>query len=128
MSWWTLHQLIVALSYWFMVWPAWHVHKWTGRYGVLTFLATLAIVIIGGNVRLHLWFTARTYPAELASQLAKVAPPRARGGRGIRTRHDRDRSRHRRRVYRLERPVRVVRPGRRARISGDRTGDRPRGV
>ena len=48
-----------------MVWPAWHVHKWTGRYGVLTFLATLAIVIVGGNVRLHLWFTARTYPAEL---------------------------------------------------------------
>ena len=38
------HQLIVALGYWFMVWPAWNVHKWTGRYGVLTFLATLAIV------------------------------------------------------------------------------------
>jgi len=71
-SWWTTHQLAVALSYWFMVWPAWHVHRWTGRYGVLTFLATLAIVTVGGNVRLHLWFTARTYPAELASQLANV--------------------------------------------------------
>jgi len=71
-SWWTTHQLIVALSYWMMVWPAWHVHQWTGRYGVLTFLATLAIVTVGGNVRLHLWFTARTYPAELASQLANV--------------------------------------------------------
>ena len=71
-SWWSTHQLIVALGYWFMVWPAWHVHKWTGRYGVLTFLATLAIVIVGGNVRLHLWFTARTYPAELASQLANI--------------------------------------------------------
>ena len=56
-----------------MVWPAWHVHKWTGRYGVLTFLATLAIVIVGGNVRLHLWFTARTYPAELAPQLANIS-------------------------------------------------------
>jgi serine/threonine protein kinase len=72
MSWWTTHQLIVALAYWFMVWPAWHVHKWTGRYGVLTFLATLAIVIVGGNVRLHLWFTARTYPGELPSQLANI--------------------------------------------------------
>jgi len=72
MNWWTMHQLIVALSYWFMVWPAWHVHKWTGSYGVLTFLATLAIVIVGGNVRLHLWFTARTYPAELPSQLARI--------------------------------------------------------
>jgi hypothetical protein len=72
MGWWTTHQLIVALAYWFMVWPAWHVHKWTGRWGVLTFLATLAIVVVGGNVRLHLWFTARTYPKELASQLANI--------------------------------------------------------
>ena len=55
-----------------MVWPTWQVHKWTGRYGVLTFLATLAIVIVGGNVRLHLWFTARTYPSELASQLVSI--------------------------------------------------------
>ena len=72
MSWWMMHQLIVALAYWFMVWPAWHVHKWTGRYGVLTFLATLAIVIVGGNVRLHLWFTARTYRSQLPAQLANI--------------------------------------------------------
>ena len=72
LDWWAMHQLVVALGYWFMVWPAWHVHRWTGRYGVLTFLATLAIVTVGGNVRLHLWFTARTYPAELAPQLAKI--------------------------------------------------------
>ena len=72
LSWWTTHQLIVALGYWFMVWPAWIVHKWIGQYGVLIFLATLAIVVIGGNVRLHLWFTARTYPDELGSQLANI--------------------------------------------------------
>ena len=73
LGWWATHQLIVALAYWFMVWPAWHVHKWTGRYGVLTFLATLAIVTIGANTRLHLWFTARTYPGELAAQLANIS-------------------------------------------------------
>jgi serine/threonine protein kinase len=71
-NWWITHQLIVALAYWFMVWPAWQVHKWTGRYGVLAFLATLAIVVVGGNVRLHLWFTARTYPNELISQLGNI--------------------------------------------------------
>ncbi|HUQ88879.1 MAG TPA: serine/threonine-protein kinase [Vicinamibacterales bacterium] len=71
-NWWMTHQLIVALAYWFMVWPAWQVHKWTGRYGVLTFLATLAIVVVGANVRLHLWFTARTYPGELPSQVANI--------------------------------------------------------
>jgi hypothetical protein len=56
-----------------MVYPAWAVHKWTGRYGVLTFLATLAIVIVGGNVRLHLWFTSRAYPAQLRVQLANIS-------------------------------------------------------
>ena len=71
-GWWQTHQLIVALGYWFMVYPAWAVHKWTGRYGVLAFLATLAIVIVGGNVRLHLWFTARTYPEQLRAHLASI--------------------------------------------------------
>ena len=72
-SWWETHQLIVAVSYWLMAWPAWHVHKWTGRWGVLTFLATLAAIIVGGNLRLHLWFTSRTYPSELRAQRAHVS-------------------------------------------------------
>ena len=55
-----------------MVWPTWHVHGWTGRYGVLTFLVALAVVVVGANVRLHLWFTARTYPAELPSQIGRT--------------------------------------------------------
>jgi tRNA A-37 threonylcarbamoyl transferase component Bud32 len=71
-DWWATHQLVVALGYWFMVYPTWLVHKWIAGYGVLSFLATLAIVIVGGNVRLHLWFTARTYPAELAAQRANI--------------------------------------------------------
>jgi serine/threonine protein kinase len=66
-NWWVTHQLIVFSAYWSMVWPAWHVHRWTGRYGVITFLATLVAVIVGANLRLHLWFTARTYPNELPS-------------------------------------------------------------
>jgi tRNA A-37 threonylcarbamoyl transferase component Bud32 len=72
LGWWRMHQLIVALAYWSMVYPAWAVHKWTGRYGVLTFLATLAIVVVGANTRLHLWFTARTYPGQLRAQLASI--------------------------------------------------------
>jgi serine/threonine protein kinase len=72
-SWWSRHQLIVALAYWFMVWPAWHVHKWTGSYGVYVFLATLTVVVLGANTRLHLWFTSRAYPSELAKQRADVA-------------------------------------------------------
>jgi tRNA A-37 threonylcarbamoyl transferase component Bud32 len=71
--WWERHQVIVALSYWLMIWPMWHVHTWLGPYGALIFFATLAAVIIGGNLRLHLWFTSRTYPAELAEQRANVS-------------------------------------------------------
>jgi serine/threonine protein kinase len=71
--WWERHQLIVALCYWGMVWPAWHVHRWTGPYGVLLFFATLGVVIVGANIRLHLWFTSRTYPSELIEQRANVA-------------------------------------------------------
>ena len=72
-DWWERHQLIVSLSYWLMVWPAWHVREWIGTYGSLVFLATLAVVIVGGNIRLHLWFTSRTYPSELSEQRANVA-------------------------------------------------------
>jgi tRNA A-37 threonylcarbamoyl transferase component Bud32 len=72
-GWWQTHQLVVALAYWLMAWPAWHVHKWTGRYGVLAFLATLATIIVAGNLRLHMWFTSRTFPGELAAHRANVA-------------------------------------------------------
>jgi tRNA A-37 threonylcarbamoyl transferase component Bud32 len=72
-SWWETHQLIVALSYWAMAWPAWQVHRWTGRFGVLLFFGTLVIIIVGANIRLNLWFTSRTYPSELNEQRANVA-------------------------------------------------------
>jgi serine/threonine protein kinase len=72
-NWWERHQLIVALSYWLMVWPTWRVREWIGTYGSLVFLATLAVVIVAGNIRLHLWFTSRTYPSELGEQRANVA-------------------------------------------------------
>ncbi len=72
-NWWERHQVIVALSYWLMIWPMWHVHRWIGPYGALVFLGTLAAVIVGGNIRLHLWFTSRTYPSELAEQRANVS-------------------------------------------------------
>ena len=72
LSWWSRHQMIVAIAYWCMVWPAWHVHTWVGRYGVLLFLGTLAVVVIGANTRLHLWFTAHTYPEQLPVQRANI--------------------------------------------------------
>ncbi|MDP2319907.1 MAG: serine/threonine-protein kinase [Acidobacteriota bacterium] len=72
-SWWRIHQFVAALAYWSMAWPAWEVHRWTGRYGVLVFLATIIVIVVAANLRLHLWFTARTYPSELPAERAHVA-------------------------------------------------------
>jgi tRNA A-37 threonylcarbamoyl transferase component Bud32 len=71
--WWQFHQLAAALIYWFMVWPAWHVHHWIRGWGLLFFVALLASVIVAANLRLHLWFSSRIYPGELAAQQAEVA-------------------------------------------------------
>jgi serine/threonine protein kinase len=70
--WWQFHQLAAALLYWLMIWPAWHVHRWIGRGGLLFFLLTLASVIVAANLRLHLWFSSRIYPDELAQQRREV--------------------------------------------------------
>jgi len=56
-----------------MAWPAWQVHRWTGRFGVLLFFSTLVIIVVGANIRLHLWFISRTDPVGLIEQRANVA-------------------------------------------------------
>ena len=71
-GWWQTHQLITAVAYWSMAWPAWAVHQWTGRYGVLIFLASIVVIVVAANLRLHLWFTSRTFPSEIRAQRAGV--------------------------------------------------------
>lgn len=56
-----------------MVWPAWHIHRSLGRAGLFFFFATLAAVVIAGNLRLHLWFSSRVYPEELPVHRAEVS-------------------------------------------------------
>ena len=64
--WWEFHQAFIAILYWLMTWPA-----WTGRHiiggplGRGLFMILLMAVIVAANLRLHLWFTSRFYPAEL---------------------------------------------------------------
>jgi serine/threonine protein kinase len=70
--WWRFHQLSAALAYWAMVWPVWHVHRSFGRAGLFFFFATLAAIVVAGNLRLHLWFSSRVYPENLAAQRADV--------------------------------------------------------
>jgi predicted Ser/Thr protein kinase len=73
LKWWRFHQFAAALAYWAMVWPVWIVHRSVGRAGLFFFLAVLAAVVIAGNLRLHLWFSSRVYPEDLASHRRDVA-------------------------------------------------------
>jgi serine/threonine protein kinase len=70
--WWRFHQLTAAVAYWAMVWPAWHVHGSLGRAGLFFFFALLAAIVVAGNLRLHLWFSSRVYPEDLAEQRRDV--------------------------------------------------------
>ncbi|HXG86776.1 MAG TPA: serine/threonine-protein kinase [Vicinamibacterales bacterium] len=74
LKWWRFHQFAAAMAYWSMVWPVWHIHGAVPRVGLLFFFATLAAVVAAGTLRLHLWFSSRVYPEDLAEQRADVAP------------------------------------------------------
>ena len=64
--WWEFHQAATAAAYWLMTWPAWIGREIIGGgMGRALFFATLIAVIVAANLRLHLWFTSRFYPAEL---------------------------------------------------------------
>ena len=71
--WWRFHQFAAAMAYWFMVWPVWHVHRSWGRAGLFFFFATLAAVVVAANLRLHLFFSSRVHPEDLAEQRADEA-------------------------------------------------------
>jgi hypothetical protein len=64
--WWEFHQAFIAILYWLMTWPAWKGRQIVGgSLGRALFIAVLVAVIVAANLRLHLWFTSRFYPAEL---------------------------------------------------------------
>ena len=64
--WWEFHQGMAALVYWLMTIPAWSARGIIGgSLGRTLFIATLVSVIVAANLRFHLWFTSRFYPAEL---------------------------------------------------------------
>lgn len=72
--WWQFHQVAAAFAYYLLLYPLWRVREWLGGIsGSAIFFAAVIAVGIAANLKLHLWFTSKHYPLELAPQLRKVA-------------------------------------------------------
>ncbi len=67
--WWQFHQVAVSVVYALMLHPVWRARDWLpAPWGLVTFMTAVAVVGAAVNLRLHLWFTSRVYPAQLAAQ------------------------------------------------------------
>ncbi len=71
--WWQFHQAAVGFAAYGMLYPLWVVREWTPPWlGMFIFFASVASVAVFANIRLHLWFTSRFYPDQLAMQRRRV--------------------------------------------------------
>lgn len=71
--WWEFHQGMVSAVYVLMIYAAWRVEAWLPPLaGMLLFFSVLASAAAATSLRLHLWFTARFYPAQLTTQRASA--------------------------------------------------------
>jgi hypothetical protein len=66
---------MVSVVYVLMIYAAWRVRAWLPQpAGMLFFFSVLACAAAATTLRLHLWFTAHFYPAELGMQRARALP------------------------------------------------------
>jgi hypothetical protein len=64
--WWEFHQAAAAVVYWVTLWPAWLGRVAIGgAIGRTFFIVIVAAVVVSACLRLHLWFTSRSYPHQL---------------------------------------------------------------
>jgi serine/threonine protein kinase len=67
--WWKFHQAATSATYAALLVPLWKVHEWMpGLPARLLFMAGLAAAVVAIVLRLHLWFTVRSYPGEWRTQ------------------------------------------------------------
>jgi hypothetical protein len=76
--WWQFHQAVTSLVYILLMYPVWRARVWLpAPWSTLFVLAALTCAATSTTLRLHLWFTSRVLPSELA-------PERRRSRWGIR--------------------------------------------
>ncbi len=70
--WWQFHQVWVGAFYFLTLIPLWIIRSWTPRpWGVVVFVTMVAVAVLGGNLRWHLWFTSLYNADQLATQRAR---------------------------------------------------------
>lgn len=73
--WWECHQIAASVVYALMLYPAWRARVWLPKpWDSLFFFLALGAAATGVTVRLHLFFTARSYSDELSVQRARALP------------------------------------------------------
>ena len=71
--WWEFHQAAISMLYVVMMYPVWRVRVWLAApWGTLFVLAILACAATSTTLRLHVWFTSRSYPSELSAERRRV--------------------------------------------------------
>jgi len=71
--WWKFHQGAASIGYFLLFVPLWLAREWIGgRGGLLLFVAGLVAAVAATILRLHLWFTVRSYPDEWPDQRART--------------------------------------------------------
>lgn len=82
--WWQFHQAAVSVAYILMLYPLWRIREAVpGDLGLALFLGAVAAAGAAANIRLHLLFTSRVYPGELATQRRRSARARRGADGGI---------------------------------------------
>lgn len=75
LRWWEIHQLVSGLVPCVLLGAFWQVQRWTqGALGAVLLVATSVAAVALATLRLHLWFTSRFYPRELAAQRRRGRP------------------------------------------------------
>jgi predicted Ser/Thr protein kinase len=68
------HHVIVSVIYIALLYPAWFARGWLASpWNSAFLLGMLAAAAAGSSLRLHLWFTARTFPEQFAEQQASTS-------------------------------------------------------
>ncbi len=79
--WWQFHQIFVGTAYYLLLYPLWRARDWFPStlsspffIGSMVFFGSLVAVGVAANLRFHLCFTSRYYPAQMEAQRRRLGP------------------------------------------------------